>query len=141
MYFADEAIICTNPELSSCRDSDKMIGFIASKSRRAEMNLSAVNQRLIVTRYDPVRAQKDEMLSLDDISELLGLPLLGVIPESKAVLTSCNVGQPVITAGTDNAAEAYKDMVDRFLGIDKPLRFTKVEEEGFFKRVFKAARG
>ena len=82
------------------------------------------------------------MLSLDDIGELLGLPRLGVIPESKTVLTSTNIGQPVITQGADdNAAEAYKDLVDRFLGEDKPFRFTEVEEEGFFSRVFKAARG
>eukprot|EP00605_Chrysophyceae_sp_TOSAG23-4_P001549 GSChrysophyteH1.ASY1.ANO1.1698.1 assembled CDS len=141
MYYADEAIICTNPELSSCRDSDKMIGFIASRSRRAERNEAAVKQSLIVTRYDPIRAQKDEMLSLGDIGELLGLPLLGVIPESKSVLTSTNIGQPVIVSGSDNAAEAYKDLVDRFLGEEKPFRFTEVEEEGFFSRVLKAARG
>jgi septum site-determining protein MinD len=141
MYYADEAIICTNPELSSCRDSDKMIGFIASRSRRAEQDRPAVKQSLIVTRYDPLRAQKDEMLSLGDIGELLGLPLLGVIPESKTVLTSCNIGQPVIVAQDDNAAEAYKDLVDRFLGETKPMRFTEVEEEGFFTRVLKAARG
>ena len=141
MYFADEAIICTNPELSSCRDSDKMIGFIASKSRRAELNQTPVVQRLIVTRYDPVRAAKDEMLSLEDIGELLGLPLLGVIPESKAVLTSTNLGMPVINAQSEDAAEAYRDLVDRFLGESKPMRFTSVQQEGFFKRVLKAARG
>jgi septum site-determining protein MinD len=142
MYYADEAIICTNPELSSCRDSDKMIGFIASKSRRAELGAEAVKQRLIVTRYDPVRAAKDEMLSLEDIGELLGLPLLGVIPESKSVLTSTNIGQPVIVnTSNDNAAEAYKDLVDRFLGADIPFKFTEVEKEGFLTRMIKAARG
>merc|ERR1711861_4528 len=96
MYFADEAIICTNPELSSCRDSDKMIGFIASRSKLAESVGGDVKQRLLVTRYDPERAAKDESLSLTDIEELLGLPLIGVIPESKSVLTSTNLGQPVI---------------------------------------------
>ena len=115
MYFADEAIICTNPELSSCRDSDKMIGFIASRSRRAELGKEPVVQRLLVTRYDPERAAKEESLSLDDIGELLGLPLIGVVPESKSVLTSTNLGQPVITAN-DRAGEAYKDLVRRFLG-------------------------
>ena len=110
MYFADEAIICTNPELSSCRDSDKMIGFIASRSRRAELGKEPVVQRLLVTRYDPERAAKEESLSLDDIGELLGLPLIGVVPESKSVLTSTNLGQPVITAN-DRAGEAYKDLV------------------------------
>jgi septum site-determining protein MinD len=141
MYFADEAVICTNPELSSCRDSDKMIGFIASKSRRAEQGLDPVVQRLLVTRYDPQRAARDEALSLDDIGELLGLPLLGVIPESKSVLTSTNLGQPVITSTTDNAGEAYKDLVKRFLGEQVPLRFVTAEEKGFFSRIMEAARG
>lgn len=135
---ADEAIICTNPELSSCRDSDKMIGFIASKSRRAERDGEAVVQRLLVTRYDPDRAAKEESLSLEDIGELLGLPLLGVIPESRAVLTSTNLGQPVI-ASADNAGEAYKDLVRRFLGESVPWRFIKPEEKGFFARIFGTA--
>ena len=139
MYFADEAIITTNPELSSCRDSDKMIGFIASKSRRAELGEDPVVQRLLVTRYDPMRAASNESLSLEDISELLGLPLVGVIPESKSVLTSTNLGQPVIVAG-DDASEAYKDTVQRFLGKDVPLRFVTPETKGFFTRIMEAAR-
>lgn len=139
MYYADEAIITTNPELSSCRDSDKMIGFIASKSRRAEAGEDPVVQRLLVTRYDPARAASNESLSLEDISELLGLPLVGVIPESKSVLTSTNLGQPVIVAG-DDASEAYKDVVQRFLGQDVPLRFVTPETKGFFTRIMEAAR-
>ncbi len=153
MYFADEAIICTNPELSSCRDSDKMIGFIASRSRRAELGKEPVIQRLLVTRYDPERAAKEESLSLgthslilthslthaysltqDDIGELLGLPLIGVVPESKSVLTSTNLGQPVITAN-DRAGEAYKDLVRRFLGEQVPWRFVKPEEKTFFSKL------
>jgi septum site-determining protein MinD len=137
MYFADEAIVCTNPELSSCRDSDKMIGFIAANSRKAIAG-GEVRQRLLVTRYDPARAARDESLSLTDIEELLGLPLIGVIPESKSVLTSTNLGQPVII-GSDKAGDAYKDVVQRFLGNDVPLRFCEEEPEGFFDRFFKAA--
>jgi septum site-determining protein MinD len=114
MYFADEAIICTNPELSSCRDSDKMIGFIASQSHLIKTKGVQVKQQLLVTRYDPVRAEREECLSLTDIGELLGLPLVGVIPESPSVLTSTNIGQPVIM-GKDNAAMAYKDMISRFV--------------------------
>lgn len=140
MYFADEAIITTNPELSSCRDSDKMIGFIASKSKRAEMGDEPVKQSLLVTRYDPERAEKHESLSLEDISELLGLPLVGVIPESKGVLTSTNLGQPIILKEQDFAAEAYKDVVQRFLGHDVPLRFVTAETKGFFTRIMEAAR-
>jgi septum site-determining protein MinD len=112
-----------------------MIGFIASKSRRAEMNQEPVLQRLVVTRYDPERASKEESLSLDDISELLGLPLLGVIPESKAVLTSTNIGQPVILA-QDPAGEAYSDFVKRFLGQEVPMRFTVYENKSFLSRIF-----
>lgn len=112
-----------------------MIGFIASKSYRAANNMEPVVQRLLVTRYDPERAAKDESLSLEDISELLGLPLIGVIPESKAVLTSTNIGQPVILTD-DKAAEAYKDVVKRFLGEEVPMRFIKPEEKGFFARMF-----
>ncbi|CAN0570550.1 unnamed protein product, partial [Ectocarpus sp. 12 AP-2014] len=98
MYLADEAVIVTNPEVSSCRDSDKMVGFIASKSRRAETGQAPVRQTLLVTRYDPPRAESNEMLTLADIQELLGLEVLGLIPESKAVLTATNLGQPVIVS-------------------------------------------
>ena len=131
MYFSDEAIICTNPELSSCRDSDKMIGFISSNSLRAKNGLDPVKQSLLVTRYDPSRAAKEESLSLEDIHELLGLPLVGVIPESRAVLTSTNRGQPVIGIDGDKAGEAYKDVVKRFLGQEIPLRYVTYEQLGF----------
>ena len=136
MYFSDEAIICTNPELSSCRDSDKMIGFIASNSLRAKNNLDPVRQTLLVTRYDPKRASLEESLSLEDIHELLGLPLVGVIPESKSVLTSTNLGNPVISVAGDKAGEAYRDVVKRFLGAEVPFRFTTYEQPSFFQRMF-----
>mmetsp|Transcript_402 Transcript_402/g.627 ORF Transcript_402/g.627 Transcript_402/m.627 type:complete len:308 (+) Transcript_402:125-1048(+) len=99
MYFADDAVIVTNPELSSCRDADKMVGFISSRSRRAEMGeneAKPVTQTLLITRYDPVRAEAEESLAIADIEELLGLPVVGVIPESKSILTCTNLGQPVI---------------------------------------------
>lgn len=82
MYFADDAIIVTNPELSSCRDADKMVGFVWSKSRRAELGDEAkpVTQTLLINRYDPERAEAEESLSIADIEELLGLPVVGVIP-------------------------------------------------------------
>jgi septum site-determining protein MinD len=112
-----------------------MIGFISSKSHRAKTGKAAVVQRLLITRYDPERAEKGESLSLTDIQELLGLPLLGVIPESKVVLTSTNLGQPVILS-SDNAGQAYKDLVSRFLGEDVPLRFVTVESKSLFSRIF-----
>eukprot|EP00607_Mallomonas_marina_P002349 CAMPEP_0182426720 /NCGR_PEP_ID=MMETSP1167-20130531/13246_1 /TAXON_ID=2988 /ORGANISM="Mallomonas Sp, Strain CCMP3275" /LENGTH=116 /DNA_ID=CAMNT_0024608375 /DNA_START=604 /DNA_END=954 /DNA_ORIENTATION=- len=112
-----------------------MVGFIASKSHRAITDQDPVRQRLLVTRYDPVRAAKEESLALDDIQELLGLPLLGVIPESSSVLTSTNLGQPVIM-GTDKASIAYKDMVARFLGEDIPMKYVEPQHTGFLSRIF-----
>ncbi|CAM9449587.1 unnamed protein product [Scytosiphon promiscuus] len=136
MYLADEAIIVTNPEVSSCRDSDKMVGFISSKSRRAEAGETPVRQTLLVTRYDPARAESNEMLTLADIQELLGLEVLGLIPESKAVLTATNLGQPVIMEKGDDAAVAYKDAVDRFLGKKVDLKFVQPKPVGLLKRIF-----
>lgn len=140
MYLADDAIIVTNPELSSCRDADKMIGFVSSRSRRAEIGeggCKPVSQTLLITRYDPVRADAEESLAISDMKELLGLPVLGVIPESKDVLTCTNHGTPVISLGEDSpAAGAYLDMVDRFLGEEKDLRFVTAEPVSFFRRIF-----
>mmetsp|Transcript_4626 Transcript_4626/g.9757 ORF Transcript_4626/g.9757 Transcript_4626/m.9757 type:complete len:329 (+) Transcript_4626:134-1120(+) len=138
MYFADDAIVVTNPELSACRDADKMVGFISARSRRAELDAVEVTQSLLVTRYDAERVEAEESLSIGDMQELLGLPVVGVVPESKDVLTCTNLGQPVITMeGDASAAGAYADMVDRFLGeTDKPLRFVTPEPVSFFKRLF-----
>eukprot|EP00011_Vannellida_sp_DIVA3-517-6-12_P014392 CAMPEP_0114634046 /NCGR_PEP_ID=MMETSP0168-20121206/15771_1 /TAXON_ID=95228 ORGANISM="Vannella sp., Strain DIVA3 517/6/12" /NCGR_SAMPLE_ID=MMETSP0168 /ASSEMBLY_ACC=CAM_ASM_000044 /LENGTH=331 /DNA_ID=CAMNT_0001845721 /DNA_START=224 /DNA_END=1217 /DNA_ORIENTATION=- len=133
MLLADTAVICTNPELSSVRDSDKMIGFISSKSRRALEGREPVRQGLLVTRYSPERVVSDDMLSIEDISDQLGLPVLGVVPESKDILHSINVGRPVVASGSNsNAAEAYKDAVSRILGAELPLRFVEVEKKGIF---------
>lgn len=133
----------TNPELSSCRDADKMIGFVSSRSRRAEIGegkdggCAAVSQTLLITRYDPVRAEAEESLAITDMKDLLGLPVIGVIPESKDVLTCTNIGKPIISLGEENpAAGAYMDMVDRFLGQEKELRFVTPEPVSFFKRIF-----
>ena len=142
MYYADEAIICTNPELSSCRDSDKMIGFIAShavKNVNAAFGEETVRQQLLITRYDASRDADDGALTHQDIQDLLGIPLVGIIPESKQVLTSSNIGQPVIMADETKAAGAYADMVERFLhpGKEIPFRFIEPPEApGFMARLF-----
>jgi septum site-determining protein MinD len=139
MYFADDAIIVTNPELSSCRDADKMVGFVSSRSRRAEIgeDVLPVSQTLLITRYDAERAEAEESLSIADMEELLGLPVVGVIPESKDVLTCTNLGVPIITMEKETSASgAYRDMVDRYLGEEKELRFVTPEPVSFFKRMF-----
>ncbi len=136
LYFADQAIVVTNPEVSSVRDSDRILGVLQSRSKRAEEKREPVKEHLLVTRFDPNRVERGEMLKLDDIQEILAIPLLGVIPESESVLKASNTGTPVILDGESNAGQAYKDAVGRFLGEDLPHRFLDVEKKGLFKRLF-----
>jgi septum site-determining protein MinD len=135
LYFADEAIVVTNPEVSSVRDSDRILGILASKSRRAEQDDEPVREHLLLTRYDPKRASQGEMMSLDDVVEILSIPLLGVIPESQAVLHASNVGRPVILEHASAPARAYADAVGRFLGETIEHRFVQPERRGLFARL------
>ena len=139
LYFADEAIIVTNPEVSSVRDSDRILGILNSKSRRAEKGQDPVKEHLLLTRYNPERVEKGEMLNVEDVKDILAIKLLGIIPESSAVLTSSNSGIPVIHDQESNAGQAYNDAVERLLGNDVPLRFHEFEKKGFFKRMFKGS--
>lgn len=136
LYFADAAVIVTNPEVSSVRDSDRILGMIASRSRRAEQGLEPISEHLLVTRYSPARVERGEMLSVADVCEILAIPLLGVIPESQAVLKASNAGVPVILDGSSDAGQAYSDAVDRFLGEKLPHRFLTPEKKGLFQRLF-----
>ena len=136
LYFADQAIVVTNPEVSSVRDSDRILGVLQSKSKRAEEKRDPVKEHLLVTRFDPNRVEKGEMLKLDDIREILAIPLLGVIPESESVLRASNTGTPVIMDNESNAGQAYTDAVSRFLGEDVPHRFLEAERKGLFWRLF-----
>lgn len=135
MYFADEAIVVTNPEVSSVRDSDRMLGLLSAKSRRAEQNLEPVREHLLLTRYDPERVAKGEMLGVGDVEEILSIKLLGVIPESQAVLKASNSGVPVILDDESDAGQAYADAVERLLGREVPHRFLEVQKKGFFGRL------
>ncbi len=136
LYFADEAIVVTNPEVSSVRDSDRILGILQSKSRRAEKGQDPVKEHLLLTRYNPERVEKGEMLSVEDVKEILAIKLLGVIPESQSVLNASNKGDPVILDVTSDAGSAYGDAVKRLLGEDIQHRFLEVERKGFFKRMF-----
>ena len=116
MRYADEAIIVTNPEVSSVRDSDRIIGMLDSKTVKAEKG-ERVNKHVLITRYDPGRAARGEMISMDDILEILATPLLGIIPESQDVLRASNVGSPVTVNNPASApARAYHDATRRLLG-------------------------
>ncbi|MDX9766534.1 MAG: septum site-determining protein MinD [Ectothiorhodospiraceae bacterium] len=135
-YFADEAIVVTNPEVSSVRDSDRILGILSSKTRRAEQGEPPIPGRLLLTRYAPERVERGEMLSVDDVREILAVDLLGVIPESKAVLSASNAGVPVIMDVESDAGQAYQDAVARFLGEDRPHRFLTVPKKGLLGRLF-----
>ncbi|MCG7495813.1 septum site-determining protein MinD [Vibrio sp. Of7-15] len=136
LYFADEAIVTTNPEVSSVRDSDRILGILDSKSRRAENGLEPVKQHLLLTRYSPARVTLGEMLSVQDVEEILHIPLLGVIPESQSVLNASNKGVPVIFDTTSDAGAAYEDTVARLIGEERPFRFLEEEKKGLLKRLF-----
>src|SRR3990167_4466892 len=136
MHFADYALIVTNPEVSSVRDSDRILGMLASKTKRALENREPIKQHLLLTRYDPLRVKSGEMLSLEDIHDILAVPLLGVIPESKAVLKASNTGVPVIFDIATDAGMAYADAVARFLGEARPIRFVNADRKGLLRRLF-----
>ena len=136
MYFADDAFVVTNPEVASVRDSDRMLGILASKSRRATNNEDPIKEYLLLTRYSPERVEIGEMLSVEDVQDILSLHLLGVIPESKSVLNASNSGTPVILDEGSNAGQAYSDIVSRYLGEDVPHRFINADKKGLFSRIF-----
>ena len=136
MYFADHAIVVTNPEVSSVRDSDRILGILASKTKRAIENKTPVQEHLLLTRYDIERVERGEMLSVEDVTEILAIPLIGVIPESKAVLKASNTGTPVILDEESDAGIAYRDSISRFLGETKPMRFVTHERKGLLRRLF-----
>ena len=135
LYYADEAIVTTNPEVSSVRDSDRILGILQSKSKKAEQG-GTVKEHLLITRYSPERVEKGEMLSVQDIQDILRIPLIGVIPESQNVLQASNAGAPVIHQEDAVAAQAYQDVVARLLGENREIRFLEAEKKGFFQKLF-----
>jgi septum site-determining protein MinD len=136
MYFADRAVVVVNPEVSSVRDSDRILGLLASKTQRAEQGNGGVKEHLLLTRYSPGRVASGEMMSVSDVKEILGLDVVGVVPESPDVLSASNSGVPVILNDDSNVARAYQDAVGRLLGEDIPLRFVEEPRKGFFARMF-----
>ena len=135
MRFADLAVVVTNPEVSSVRDSDRIIGMLDSKTRRAE-NGDQLEKQLLLTRYDPARAARGEMMKVEDVLEILAIPLLGIVAESPDVLTASNLGCPVTLHNPGSpAARAYRDAARRLLGetiaVEEPQ-----ERRGFMSRLF-----
>lgn len=137
MYYADEAIIVTNPEISSVRDSDRIIGMLDSKTKKVEQKEGRIRKHLCITRFNPERAAREEMLSIEDISQdILRVPTLGVIPECPTVLQASNEGKPVILYEDTKAGHAYDDLVARFLGEERPFRYITAQPKGWLARLF-----
>lgn len=135
MYHADTAVVVTNPEVSSVRDSDRIIGMLDSKTERAERG-ERVDKHLLLTRYDPVRAARGDMLKTEDVLEILSIPLLGIIPESQDVLRASNIGSPVTLADPNSApARAYTAAVRRLMGVPAEAE-APPERKGLFGKLF-----
>ena len=135
MRYAEEALVTTNPEVSSVRDSDRILGMLSSRTERAKRGES-VKEHLLITRYNPARVEEGQMLSIQDIEDILRIPLIAVIPESEIVLQASNQGIPVIHMKSSDAAQAYEDVVARLLGETRPMRFTEAVKPGLLKRLF-----
>ncbi len=134
MHFADEAVVVTNPEVSSVRDSDRVLGLLNSRTRRAEQGGDPVKAHALITRYDSERIARGEMMTVEDVLEILAIPLLGVIPESQAVLRASNVGMPVVLDEPSRAGKAYEEAVARLIGEQIEMRIQAEERPGFLRR-------
>jgi septum site-determining protein MinD len=135
MRYADAAIIVTNPEVSSVRDSDRIIGLLDSKTLKAERG-ERVEKHLLVTRYHAGRAARGEMLSIDDVLEILSTPLLGIIPEGEEVLRASNLGSPVtLNSPLSAPARAYFDAASRLKGEHIPM-VIPTANQGFLNKLF-----
>ena len=135
MYFADYAMVVTNPEISSVRDSDRILGILQSKTMRAEQGQDPVSEHLIITRYANRKVQSGDMLSIEDIKDLLGIPLLGVVPECKGVIKASNAGVPVILDTKSDAGKEYNQIIKRFLGTAPA--YGEEKRKSFFEKIFK----
>jgi len=137
MYYADTAVIVTNPEVSSVRDSDRILGILNSKSHRAATNQDPIHEHLLVTRYSEQRVRKGEMLSVKDIQDILAIPLLGIIPESQDILNASNAGVPVTLFDESEAGMAYRQAISKLIGQEKtPDSFLKKPKRSLLKRMF-----
>ncbi|NVK33369.1 MAG: septum site-determining protein MinD, partial [Rhodobacteraceae bacterium] len=136
MRHADEAIIVSNPEVSSVRDCDRIIGLLDSKTIVAESG-ARMPKHLLITRYDAERARLGEMLAVEDVVDILSVPLIGVVPESKDVLKASNVGLPVtLSDEASPAAKAYEEAVQRLLGNDVAVTIPS-EKKGLLGKLFR----
>lgn len=135
-YYADIALVTTNPEISSIHDSDRMVGVLSSKSYRAETGGEPMQMYLVINRYDPNKVESGSMLNIEQMVDHLSIPLIGVIPESKKILDASNLGKPIILDPKARPALAYSDLVERLTGNNVSYRYTEVERKGLWAKIF-----
>ncbi len=136
MYHADEAVVVTNPEVSSVRDSDRIIGMLDSTTAKAKAG-DKMPKHLLLTRYDSARAARGEMLRIEDVLEILSIPLIGIIPESEEVLRASNLGSPVTLSNPESApSRAYFDAVRRLKGESLDMNVPS-DRKGLMAKLFK----
>ena len=138
LYFADTAIVVTNPEMTSIRDSDRIIGIIGAKSRRAELDLPPIKEYYLLNRYDPKRAERQEIIDLETVQKILAIDFLGIIPESDDIIHASNIGEPVVFhEPAIPAGQAYLNVVSRYLGEDVPHQHLPQEGKiGFWTSLY-----
>ena len=136
MQYANSAIVITNPEVSSVRDSDRIIGLLDAKTEKAERG-EKIEKHLLITRYDAARAARGEMLKVEDVLEILSIPLLGVVPESEEVLRASNLGSPITHCNAESpAARAYYEAARRLRGESLPITFPS-ERKSLLSQLFR----
>jgi septum site-determining protein MinD len=136
MRHADAAVVVTNPEVSSVRDSDRIIGLLDAKTQKAEKG-ERIDKHLLIARYDPARVARAEMLSIDDVLEILSIPLIGIIPESEDVLRASNLGAPVTISNPASApARAYADAARRLKGETVEMTIP-LDRKSLFDKLFR----
>lgn len=137
IFWADKALIVVTPEVSSVRDADRVIGIIDAKSDKAKEG-KKVEKYLIINRIKQEMVKKGEMMSSDDVLHILGITLIGLVPEDEKIISATNSGEPVIYNKNTKSAKAYEQICDRILGKDVPF---ELQSDGFFenlkKRLFK----
>lgn len=124
----------TNPEIASVHDSDRIVGLLHSKTKKSENRGERIKDYLVINRYSTQRANAGEMLRVNDIQELLSMDILGIIPESRSILTASNKGQPIILDAKSDAGKAYQLIVDRFLGTAQPYKAES--KRSFWRTIF-----
>ena len=125
-------LVVTTPEVSAVRDADRIIGLVEA----AEIP----PPRLILNRLNPALAQRGEMMTMEDVTDILAIDLIGIVPEDSTIVMASNRGEPVVLAEASKAGRAYREIAQRLQGEDVPLVLPTAHEGTFLDRILSAFR-